>query len=92
MANANVVDHIGSKVTVWTKDGNAAENRQLHTVDEFGIVISSYTGKQTFIPWCQVKYVDYEDETGQSIPTGKYSDSIHGIADQNSKKVSPDAV
>ncbi|WP_405154768.1 BC1881 family protein [Paenibacillus sp. FSL K6-0108] len=59
MAHANIVDHIGSKVTVFTKDGNAAENRQLHTVDEFGIVISNQYGKQTFIPWIQVKYVDY---------------------------------
>lgn len=32
MAHANIVDHIGSKVTVFTKDGNAAENRQLHTI------------------------------------------------------------
>lgn len=61
MANANIVDHIGSKVTVWTKDGNAAENRQLHTVDEFGVVISNFVGKLTFIPWVQVKYIDYED-------------------------------
>ncbi|GGJ11349.1 hypothetical protein [Paenibacillus hunanensis] len=62
MLNANIVDHIGSKVTVWTKDGNAAENRQLHTVDEFGLVISNQDGKRTFIPWCQIKYVDYVDE------------------------------
>ncbi|WP_017814456.1 hypothetical protein [Paenibacillus shenyangensis] len=60
--NANIVDHIGSKVTVWTKDGNAAENRQLHTVDEFGIVISNQDKKRTFIPWCQIKYIDYADE------------------------------
>lgn len=62
MAHANIVDHIGSEVTVFTKDGNAAENRQLHTVDEFGIVISNQYGKQTFIPWIQVKYVDYVEE------------------------------
>lgn len=66
MAHANIVDHIGSKVTVFTKDGNAAENRQLHTVDEFGIVISNQYGKQTFIPWIQVKYVDYVEEP--SVP------------------------
>lgn len=59
--NPNIVDHIGSKVTVWTKDGNAAENRTLHTVDEFGVVISNYQGKQTFIPWIQVKYIDYAE-------------------------------
>ncbi|WP_143763143.1 hypothetical protein [Paenibacillus odorifer] len=92
MANANIVDHIGSKVTVFTKDGNAAENRQLHTVDEFGIVISNQHGKRTFIPWIQVKYVDYEEKTGQSIPTGVYGDSVHGIADQNSNKFTPGAV
>lgn len=62
MLNANLVDHIGSLVTVWTKDGNAAEKRLLHTVDEFGIVISNQDAKRTFIPWCQVKYVDYADE------------------------------
>ncbi|WP_340397791.1 hypothetical protein NST50_05260 [Paenibacillus sp. FSL E2-0202] len=63
MANANIVDRIGSKVTVWTKDGNAAENRKLHTVDEFGIVVSNFTGKLMFVPWAQVKYVDYEDDS-----------------------------
>ncbi|OMF05252.1 hypothetical protein BK129_14795 [Paenibacillus amylolyticus] len=62
MPTANIVDHIGSKVTVFTKDGNVAENRKLHTVDEFGIVISNQHGKRTFIPWVQVKYVDYADE------------------------------
>ncbi|WP_338841983.1 hypothetical protein [Paenibacillus glucanolyticus] len=61
--NPNIVDHIGSKVTVWTKDGNAADNRTLHTVDEFGVVISNYQGKQTFIPWIQVKYIDYPELT-----------------------------
>lgn len=60
--NPNIVDHIGSEVTVWTKDGNAAENRRLHTVDEFGVVISNYQGKQTFIPWIQVKYIDYAEQ------------------------------
>ncbi|MDK8193761.1 hypothetical protein QP794_27135 [Paenibacillus sp. UMB7766-LJ446] len=71
MAHANIVDHIGSKVTVFTKDGNAAENRQLYTVDEFGIVISNQHGNQTFIPWIQVKYVDYVEE--QETP---YSDGV----------------
>lgn len=59
--NANIVDHIGSKVTVWCKDGNCAEDRILHTVDEFGLVISHYSKEDTlvFVPWAQVKYVDY---------------------------------
>ncbi|MMZ45254.1 hypothetical protein D3C76_334190 [compost metagenome] len=61
MANANIVDHIGSLVTVWTKDGNAAESRTLYTVDEFGVVISNQHGYQTFIPWIQIKYIDYVD-------------------------------
>lgn len=62
--NANIIDHIGSKVTVWTKDGNAAENRVLFTVDEFGIVIENFNHqKQVFIPWLQVKYIDYTVET-----------------------------
>lgn len=77
MAHANIVDHIGSKVTVFTKDGNAAENRQLHTVDEFGIVISNQYGKQTFIPWIQVKYVDYVEEP--SVPL--WNDPYKGAAD-----------
>ncbi|MNI61241.1 hypothetical protein D3C73_1165020 [compost metagenome] len=63
LANANIVDRIGSRVTLWTKDGNAAENRQLHTVDEFGIVLSNQHGKLMFVPWCQVKYVDYPDDS-----------------------------
>ncbi len=63
LANANIVDRIGSKVTLWTKDGNAAENRQLHTVDEFGIVVTNQHGKLMFVPWCQVKYVDYTDDS-----------------------------
>ncbi|WP_025684558.1 BC1881 family protein [Paenibacillus maysiensis] len=71
MANANIVDHIGGKVTVWTKDGNAAENRTLHTVDDFGVVISNQHGKQTFIPWGQVKYIDYPQETGPAMVIGK---------------------
>lgn len=62
MLNANLVDHIGSLVTVWTKDGNAAEKRLLHTADEFGVVICNYEGKQTFIPWVQIKYIDYVSE------------------------------
>lgn len=62
LLNANLVDHIGSLVTVWTKDGNAAEKRLLHTADEFGVVICNYEGKQTFIPWIQIKYIDYADE------------------------------
>lgn len=62
MLNANLVDHIGSLVTVWTKDGNAAEKRLLHTADEFGVVICNYEGKQTFIPWIQIKYIDYVSE------------------------------
>lgn len=60
--HANIVDHIGSKVTVYTKDGNVAENRTLHTVDEFGLVIDSFKGNRVFIPWIQVKYVDYVEE------------------------------
>ncbi|WP_342440006.1 hypothetical protein NSS79_15370 [Paenibacillus sp. FSL L8-0436] len=63
MANANIVDRIGSTVTIWTKDGNAAENRKLHTVDEFGIVVSNQHGKLMFVPWVQVKYVDYHDDS-----------------------------
>ncbi|KAF6569083.1 BC1881 family protein [Paenibacillus sp. EKM206P] len=67
MPNANIVDHIGSKVTVWTKDGNAAEKRTLHTVDEFGVVISNQYGQQTFIPWIQVKYIDYPNTSPESV-------------------------
>lgn len=63
LANANIVDRIGSNVTLWTKDGNAAENRKLHTVDEFGIVVTNQHGKLMFVPWCQIKYVDYPDDS-----------------------------
>lgn len=65
--NANIVDHIGSTVNVWTADGNAMENRQLLTVDTFGIVVTGFVdattdslSKAVFVPWIQVKYVDYK--------------------------------
>lgn len=58
----NIVDRIGSQVTVWTADGNPMENRVLLTLDTFGIVVSSYKPESllaVFVPWNQVKYVDY---------------------------------
>jgi hypothetical protein len=60
----NIIDQIGGKVTVWTKDGNNMENRTLHTLDEFGVVVSAWNDdkKCVFVPWCQVKYVDYVSE------------------------------
>lgn len=60
MAN-NIVDRVGSTVTVWTQDGNPMENRKLLTLDTFGIVVTGYNdeSKAVFIPWVQVKYVDY---------------------------------
>ena len=59
--NDNIVDRIGSEVTVWTQDGNAMENRTLLTLDTFGIVVTGYgsADKCVFVPWVQVKYVDY---------------------------------
>jgi hypothetical protein len=61
---ANIVDQVGSKVTVWTKDGNAMENRRLWTLDEFGVVVSAFDNdkKAVFVPWIQVKYIDYPVE------------------------------
>lgn len=58
---ANIVDHCGSKVTVWCEDGNAMENRTLLTLDSFGLVVTGYQDddKYVFVPWCKVKYVDY---------------------------------
>ncbi len=79
MLNANIVDHIGSKVTVWTKDGNAAENRQLHTVDEFGLAISNQDGKRTFIPWCHIKYVDYVEEKQKIIDHNQIKQNEHAL-------------
>lgn len=58
----NIVDRIGSQVTVWTADGNPMMNRKLLTLDTFGIVVSGWEPNSTlavFVPWCQVKYVDY---------------------------------
>lgn len=59
---ANIVDRIGSQVTVYTADGNPMENRILLTLDTFGIVVSGWKpelGLAVFVPWNQVKYVDY---------------------------------
>lgn len=63
MAN-NIVDKVGTEVTVWTQDGNPMENRKLLTLDTFGIVVTGYgsTDKAVFVPWIQVKYVDYPAE------------------------------
>lgn len=57
----NIVDKIGSRVNVWTADGNAMEQRELLTLDTFGIVVTGCASpeKAVFVPWCQVKYVDY---------------------------------
>jgi hypothetical protein len=64
MAN-NIVDKVGSPVTVWTQDGNPMENRTLLTLDTFGIVVTGYgsSDKAVFVPWCQVKYVDYPNDS-----------------------------
>lgn len=61
MLVANIVDRINTKVNVWTKDGNFMEGRLLATVDEFGIVVTGWNDddKLVFVPWVQVKYVDY---------------------------------
>ena len=66
MAN-NIVDKVGSQLTVWCKDGNAMENRKLLTVDTFGIVVTGYGSdeKAVFVPWNQVKYVDYPAEVNK---------------------------
>jgi len=63
MAN-NIVDKIGSEVTVWTQDGNPMERRKLLTLDTFGIVVTGCGApeKAVFVPWGQVKYVDYPAE------------------------------
>lgn len=63
MAN-NIVDKVGSKVTVWTQDGNPMEERKLLTLDTFGIVVTGYGSEQkaVFVPWNQVKYVDYPND------------------------------
>lgn len=57
----NIVDKIGSQVTVWTVDGNAMENRTLLTLDTFGIVVTGWNAadKAVFVPWVRVTYVDY---------------------------------
>jgi hypothetical protein len=57
----NVVDQIGSKVTVSTKDGNEMENRTLLTLDEFGVVVTSWNDAElaVFVPWNRVKYIVY---------------------------------
>ena len=58
---SNIVDKIGTSVSVWTQDGNFMENRTLLTLDTFGVVVTGYgdSGKAVFVPWVQVKYVDY---------------------------------
>lgn len=57
----NLVDKIGSDVTVWVHDGNAMENRTLLTLDTFGVVVTGWNdaSKAVFVPWNQVKYIDY---------------------------------
>lgn len=59
--NPNIVDRIGSEVTVWTTDGNSMTNRTLLTVDSFGVAVTGYNDKDlcVFVPWIHVKYVDY---------------------------------
>lgn len=60
----NIVDKVLSPVTVWCQDGNAMENRTLLTLDTFGIVVTRFSGDvAVFVPWCQVKYVEYPRET-----------------------------
>ncbi len=65
----NIVDQIGSTVTVWCNDGNGMENRKLLTIDTFGIVVIGYGDweKAVFIPWCQVKYVDYPNRSNKVL-------------------------
>jgi hypothetical protein len=57
----NLVDHIGSTVTVWTKDGNAMEDRTLLTVDSYGVVVTQWNNESraVFVPWVHVNYIDY---------------------------------
>jgi hypothetical protein len=56
----NIVDRIGSQVTVWTADGNPMENRTLLTLDTFGVVVAGFNPENAvFVPWNQVKYIDY---------------------------------
>lgn len=69
----NIVDQIGSTVTVWCNDGNGMENRKLLTIDTFGIVVTGFGGwdKAVFIPWCQVKYVDYPNRSNHLLAEEK---------------------
>ncbi|MGG1673533.1 BC1881 family protein [Paenibacillus sp. NRS-1783] len=67
MPNANIVDHIGSIVTVWTKCGNIAEHPVLRRADDFGVVISYKGGEHVFIPWEQVEYIDYPNTSPESV-------------------------
>lgn len=69
MAN-NIVDRVGSKVTVWTQDGNPMEDRKLLTLDTFGVAVTGCGSerKAVFVPWCQVKYVDYPNDQCKGSP------------------------
>lgn len=58
----NIVNHIGNKVTVWHKTGNAMEQRTLLTVDDYGIAVTGYTGHTIYVPWMQINYVDLIQE------------------------------
>jgi hypothetical protein len=59
--NSNLVDRIGSEVTIWCKDGNCMGNRTLFTLDSYGIVVSGWNDKDlcVFVPWIHVNYIDY---------------------------------
>lgn len=65
----NIVDRIGGTVTVWTQDGNGMEKRKLLTVDTFGIVVTGFRSdvNAVFVPWCQVKYVDYSNADVENL-------------------------
>lgn len=75
----NLIDHIGNFVTVWTKEGNSPKNRRLITADEMGLVISPSAtdpdqGKEIFIPWNRVKYVDLLNPAQEASPSYQLGD------------------
>lgn len=66
----NLVDRIGTPVTVWTLEGNSMEMRTLVTVDEMGVVVSQPktpnappSTHDIFVPWNRIKYIDLPKPT-----------------------------
>jgi len=75
----NLINHIGNKVTVWTKEGNSLTNRTLVTADELGIVVSGdRDDREVFIPWCRVKYVDLIKRL--KAPSSEFVDRVMTLA------------